>query len=266
MLILVLIISCLEECGLLLTMERLERPPLSQGIAIPTEEQEPSGETLIRLVDVVKIFRTSAGELTALDGINLAIERGGFTVIVGRSGAGKSTLLNMITGVDRVTSGQVWVGETPVHQLHEDQLALWRGIHVGVVYQSFQLLPMLSLLDNVMLPMDFCGLYSPQKSLERAERLLADVGLAEHRFKPPTRISGGQQQRVAVARALANDPPILVADEPTGNLDSATAASILDLFEGLVLQGKTVIMVTHDQSLAERASRTLHIADGRMVG
>lgn len=249
----------------MLTLKRMERAPSRQGMAIPTVVEEPSYGALIRLCDVVKAFRTSAGELTALKGISVDIERGEYTAIVGRSGAGKSTLVNMITGVDRVTSGEVWVGETAVHQLDENELALWRGLNVGVVYQSFQLLPMLSLLDNVMLPMDFCGLYSPQKSLERAEQLLTEVGLAEHMYKPPTRISGGQQQRVAIARALANDPPIVVADEPTGNLDSATAGAILELLTGLVEQGKTVVMVTHDQSLAEAASRTLWIADGRIV-
>jgi len=152
---------------------------------MPTPEEEPSGGALIRLHNVVKTFRTSAGELTALKAVNAEIERGEFTAIVGRSGAGKSTLVNMITGVDRATSGEIWVGETAVHQLDENQLALWRGLNVGVVYQSFQLLPMLSLLDNVMLPMDFCGLYSPQRSLERAKQLLAQVDLAEHMYKPP---------------------------------------------------------------------------------
>jgi putative ABC transport system ATP-binding protein len=246
-------------------MKPMEVTLSERDILLPVAEQGPLSP-FIRLVDVVKSFRTSAGELTALKGVTLEIERGQFTVIFGRSGAGKSTLVNVMTGVDRVTSGQVWVGDTPVHLLDEDRLALWRGTNVGVVYQSFQLLPMLSLLDNVMLPMDFSGLYSPQKSLERAEQLLADVGLAEHRLKTPTRISGGQQQRVAVARALANDPPLLVADEPTGNLDSTTAAAILDLFEELVARGKTVVMVTHDLGLAGRGSRTVRIDDGRIVG
>jgi len=235
------------------------------GVLLPVADAG-SSSAFVRLINVVKSFRTSAGELTALKGISLEIAQGELTMIVGRSGAGKSTLVNVITGVDRVTSGQVWVNETPVHLLDEDRLALWRGLRVGIVYQSFQLLPMLSLLDNVMLPMDFGGLYSPKKSLERAEQLLAEVGLAEHRHKPPTRISGGQQQRVAIARALANDPPLLVADEPTGNLDSATAEAIMDLFEGLVARGKTIIMVTHDQSLAQRATRAVRIANGQIVG
>jgi putative ABC transport system ATP-binding protein len=159
----------------------------------------------------------------------------------------------------------VIVDGTSVHRLNENQMALWRGLNVGVVYQSFELLPMLSLIDNVMLPMDFCGLYKPRKSQERARQLLTRVGLEEHMRKPPTKISGGQQQRVAIARALANDPPIIVADEPTGNLDSSTAEGIFQLFELLVQQGKTIVMVTHDQSLAERFSRVLRIADGEIV-
>jgi putative ABC transport system ATP-binding protein len=171
----------------------------------------------------------------------------------------------MLTGVDILTSGEVWVGDTAVHMLNENDIALWRGKNIGVVYQSFELLPSISLLDNVLLPMDFCGLYKPRQSVERATHLLRQVGLEAHIHKPPTRISGGQQQRVAIARALANDPPIIVADEPTGNLDSATAEEILELFERLVEQGKTIVMVTHDHSLAERFTRVLHIADGQML-
>jgi putative ABC transport system ATP-binding protein len=190
---------------------------------------------------------------------------GEFVAIVGKSGAGKSTLVNMMTGVDRLTAGEVWVAETPVHRLDEDQLAQWRGRNVGVVYQTFELLPSLSLLDNIMLPMDFCGVYRPRRSVERAMQLLRDVGLEDHAYKPPTRISGGQQQRVAIARALANDPPILVADEPTGNLDGATADEIIGLFETLIDQGKTLVMVTHDGSLASRVTRALRIVDGEIV-
>jgi putative ABC transport system ATP-binding protein len=171
----------------------------------------------------------------------------------------------MITGVDHITSGQVWVDGTPVHALDEDQMASWRGRNVGVIYQSFELLPMLSLIDNVVLPMDFCGFYRPQKSVARAKELLAQVGLKDHMEKQPTKISGGQQQRVAIARALANDPPIIVADEPTGNLDSATAEDIFSLFESLVQQGKTIVMVTHDESLKRRFSQVLDIADGEIT-
>jgi len=190
------------------------------------------------------------------------IYAGELVAILGRSGAGKSTLVNMITGVDQVTSGEVWVNETAVHALDENAMALWRGRNIGVVYQSFELLSSLTLTENVMLPMDFCGLYRPRESQARARDLLTQVGLEAHMDKTPTRISGGQQQRVAIARALANDPAILVADEPTGNLDSSTADEILQLFEGLAKRGKTVVIVTHDQSVAQRASRTMRLSDG----
>ena len=219
----------------------------------------------VQLRDVVKVYPTAAGGFTALEGINAEFNPGEFVGIIGKSGAGKSTLVNMITGVDTLTSGEVWVDGTPVHLLNEDDMALWRGQHVGVIYQSFELMPTLSLLDNVLLPMDFCGLYKGRQSVEQAMGLLEMVGLEEHVYKPPSRISGGQQQRVAIARALANDPPIIVADEPTGNLDSATAEEIFELFEALVQQGKTLVMVTHDQTLAERFSRVLRIVDGEIV-
>jgi putative ABC transport system ATP-binding protein len=233
--------------------------------SIARRAQPEPDVALVRLRDVVKNYGTQAGELAALRGITLDIERGEFVGIAGKSGAGKSTLVNMITGVDRISSGQVWVDQTPVHTLSEDQMALWRGRNLGVVYQSFELMPSLSLLDNVMLPMDFCGLYRPKESAEQALELLTQVGLKDHVHKPPTKISGGQQQRVAIARALANDPPLIVADEPTGNLDSATAEEILTLFEALVTQGKTILMVTHDVGLARRTSRTLWLADGEIV-
>jgi putative ABC transport system ATP-binding protein len=222
-------------------------------------------DPVIRLRDVVKVYDTAAGGLAALKGINADIFGGEFAGVVGRSGAGKSTLVNILTGVDHVTSGQIEIDQVRVDELDEDQVALWRGRNIGVVYQSFELLPQLSLLDNVMLPMDFCGLYRRRGSLERAKQLLAQVGLEDHMLKPPTRISGGQQQRVAIARALANDPPIIVADEPTGNLDSATAKDILRLFEDLVSEGKTIVMVTHDKSLMGYFSRVLFIADGEIL-
>jgi len=232
----------------------------------PPDVAEGQRQPLIRLRDVVKVYRTAAGDFLALKGINADIERGEWVGIVGKSGAGKSTLVNMIAGVDHLTSGEVWVGDTNVHTLDENRMALWRGRMVGVVYQSFELLSALSLLDNVLLPMDFCGLYRGRQSVQRAEELLARVGLCEHMHKPPTKISGGQQQRVAIARALANDPPVIVADEPTGNLDSATANEILDLFDDLVAQGKTVVMVTHDRSLSDRFTRVLEIGDGQIKG
>lgn len=225
---------------------------------------------LIDLRDVIKVYSSAAGDFTALKGINAQVQQGEFLGIIGKSGAGKSTLLNMITGVDDITTGEVVVrtngDERRVHQLDEDELALWRGQTMGVVYQSFQLLPMLTLIENVTLPMDLCGLYHPRKSKERALELLEMVELEEHAYKLPSFISGGQQQRVAIARALANDPPILIADEPTGSLDSVTSDHIFELFERLVdEQGKTIIMVTHDKSIAPRFSRILRIADGELA-
>jgi putative ABC transport system ATP-binding protein len=229
--------------------------------AVAAERPDP----FVRLQNLSKTYRTAAGEVRALKDVSAEFWRGEFAGIVGKSGAGKSTLINMLTGVDRVTSGRVEIGGTCITDLGEDDTALWRGRHIGVIYQSFELLPQLSLLENVILTMDLVGNYRGRASLERAEALLAEVGLAAHVHKPPTRISGGQQQRVAIARALANDPPLIVADEPTGNLDSATAEEILCLFEHLVAQGKTIVMVTHDETMAGRFSRLLRIADGEVT-
>ena len=227
-------------------------------------------EPIVELRDVTKIYSSAAGEFPALRGINLSVAPGEFLGVVGKSGAGKSTLLNMINGVDHLTSGDVTVrigsDGVAVHSLAESDLALWRGRTMGIVVQSFQLLPMLTVLDNVILPMDLCGLYKPRESRERAMDLLRLVEVEEHANKLPTQISGGQQQRVAIARALINDPPILVADEPTGSLDSITADHVFDVFEHLVTdQGKTIVMVTHDSSLAPRFSRHLTLADGEIV-
>ncbi|MCJ7549248.1 MAG: ABC transporter ATP-binding protein [Anaerolineae bacterium] len=229
------------------------------------ETLRPKTTSLIRLRDVVKVYESIAGGVAALRGISLDVRQGDFVAIVGKSGAGKSTLVNMITGVDDLTSGEVWIDGVPVHDLGENELALWRGRTIGVVYQTFELLPQLSLLDNVLLPMDLCGMYRGRRSIARAQRLLEQVGLEAHMYKPPTRISGGQKQRVAIARALANDPPIIVADEPTGNLDSATADEIHGLFAELIADGKTIVMVTHDEVLARRATRTLVIQDGGLT-
>ncbi len=220
---------------------------------------------LIELRRVVKTYDIAAGVFVALKGIDLKVDTGEFVAVMGKSGSGKSTLINMITGIDRPTSGEIYVGDTAVHQLNEGQIAVWRGRHIGVVFQFFQLLPTLTLVENVMLPMDFCNMYSMREREERAMSLLEQVELTEHAYKLPTAISGGQQQRAAIARAMANDPPILVADEPTGNLDSVTAASILNLFENLVANGKTILMVTHDHDLARRATRTVMLADGEII-
>ncbi len=224
-----------------------------------------ANKSLIDISSVTKVFNTAAGEFTALKGIDLAVNRGEFVAVVGKSGSGKSTLSNMITGIDRPTEGDVFVAGTPVHELNENQIASWRGRNVGVVFQFFQLLPTLTVLENVMLPMDFCNMYRPGERSDRAVALLEQVDMAAEKDKLPTAISGGQQQRVAIARALANDPPILVADEPTGNLDSRTADAVFTLFEGLVAEGKTILMVTHDDDLAQRVTRTVTIADGLIV-
>ena len=226
-------------------------------------------QALIEMRDVVKVYSTAAGEFDALKSINLQVGTGEFVGIVGKSGAGKSTLLNMITGVDNLTSGEVLINSNgapvSIHKMTEDKVALWRGQTMGVVFQSFQLLPMLTLVENITLPMDLCGNFNPKQSRARALELLRLVEIEEHADKLPAYISGGQQQRVAIARALANDPSILVADEPTGSLDSVTADHIFELFQHLVAdQGKTIVMVTHDQSLAPRFSRTLRIVDGEL--
>lgn len=227
--------------------------------------QKGLGEPLITLRQVVKRYESPAGAFTALKGVDLQVCAGEFLAIIGKSGSGKSTLINMVTGIDRPTSGEVWVGDTAVHRLSEGRMAVWRGKNVGVIFQFFQLLPTLSVLDNVMLPMDFCNLYTPRQRRERAMHLLELVEMEANAHKLPSAISGGQQQRAAIARALANDPPILVGDEPTGNLDSRTADAVFSLFERLAGQGKTILMVTHDKDLARRVSRSVVVADGEIV-
>jgi putative ABC transport system ATP-binding protein len=219
---------------------------------------------LIELHDVVKQYDTAAGQFIALDDIDLTVDKSEFVTVVGKSGSGKSTLINMITGIDRPSSGQVFMGDTAVHTLSEGQIAVWRGKNIGVVFQFFQLLPTLTVLENVMLPMDFCNVYGFNERQERAMGLLDQVELADHAHKLPTAISGGQQQRAAIARALANDPPIIVGDEPTGNLDSKTAGAVLDLFKQQVEAGKTMLMVTHDTDLAEEGTRKITITDGQI--
>ncbi len=232
-------------------------PPVSPAAPPPA---------MIDLRRVVKKFKNAAGEFTVLKGIELHIGRGEFVSIVGKSGSGKSTLLNMITGIDHPTSGQVIVnGQDLYTSLNESGRSLWRGRNLGIVFQFFQLLPMLSLLENVMLPMDYAGLYDFDERPRRARQLLGMVGLEQHAHKLPMSVSTGQQQLAAIARALATDPPLLVADEPTGNLDSRSADTIIELFTSLAAQGKTVIMVTHDPSLTERTNRNIIISDGELI-
>ncbi|NMC55382.1 MAG: ABC transporter ATP-binding protein [Chloroflexi bacterium] len=221
--------------------------------------------SLIALEAVTKTYQTDAGPFMALNSVNLHVDAGEFVAIVGKSGSGKTTLINMITGLDRPTSGQIQVGGAAVETLSENQLAAWRGITIGVVFQFFQLLPTLTALENVMLPMDLCNTPASPLRHDRALELLSLMEIEEQANKLPSKLSGGQQQRVAIARALATDPPILAADEPTGNLDSKTAAAVFALFERLTNLGKTVLMVTHDPDLARRAGRQIHIADGVIV-
>jgi len=222
-------------------------------------------EAMIDLRGISKVYETDAGSFTALTGIDLQICPGEFVAVVGKSGSGKSTLINVFTGIDHPTEGEAIVARTRIRALDESQMAEWRGRNLGIVFQFFQLLPALTLVENVILPMDLCGVYDPAERRERAMHRLAQVGVAEEADKFPASVSGGHQQRAAIARALANDPPILVADEPTGNLDSRTAETIFALFEALVAEGKTVLMVTHDRELARRVPRVLTLADGRFV-
>ncbi len=226
---------------------------------------------IIQMQDVVKIYDTGDVPFVALSHVNIDIRQGEFLGITGKSGAGKTTLLNMISGVSELTSGNIlfhWAGSessspsVPIQTLNEDRLALWRGQNLGIIYQSFELMPTLSLVENVMLPPDFLGAYQAAPSKKRALELLDLVGIADHAYKIPAHISGGQKQRVAIARALVNDPHLIIADEPTGNLDSVTAETIFQIFEKLVAQGKTLVMVTHDEGFATRFSRRLLIADG----
>jgi ABC-type lipoprotein export system ATPase subunit len=220
---------------------------------------------LIQLRQVVKHYKTSAGEYVALQGVNVDISTGEFVAIVGKSGSGKSTLLNMITGIDHPTSGEVLVKGTNIYSMTESERALWRGCTIGIVFQFFQLLPMLTLLENTMLPMDYCNVFPAAERPERALELLRTVGLEQQANKLPAAVSSGQQQTAAIARALATDPPIIVADEPTGNLDSHSSDKIIDLFSELVQGGKTIILVTHDASITKRTQRTLIISDGEII-
>ncbi|HKI53581.1 MAG TPA: ATP-binding cassette domain-containing protein [Anaerolineales bacterium] len=234
--------------------------------AVSVEHAMTSAEAMIDMHGIVKTFKSAAGEFTVLKGIDLTINRGEFVSIVGKSGSGKSTLLNMITGIDHPTSGQMIIGGTDIYtNVTESQRSKWRGRNLGIVFQFFQLMPMLTLLENVMLPMDYAELYDFDERPERAMEMLKLVGLEEFANKLPILVSTGQQQLAAIARAVACDPPLLVADEPTGNLDTKSANTIIDLFEKLSQSGKTVVMVTHDSSLTSRTTRNIIIADGELI-
>jgi len=221
---------------------------------------------MISLKHISKTFQTPAGTFSALKDVNLEINRGEFVGLIGKSGSGKSTLLNMIGGIDRPSTGSVEVGATTVEQLPENKLALWRGKTVGFVFQFFQLLPTLTAAENVMLPMDFCKTFPVRERRERALQLLDRVGVSAQADKLPATLSGGEQQRVAIARALANEPSVVLADEPTGNLDSTTAASVFNLFRAMATAGTTVVIATHEADIARVIDRTVEISDGAILG
>jgi putative ABC transport system ATP-binding protein len=226
------------------------------------------GETKNRLVDlrgVSKAYEVAAGKFLALKDVDMQAEAGEFVAVVGKSGSGKSTLINMITGIDTPTSGEVFVASTAVHALDQEQLAVWRGRNVGIVFQFFQLLPTLTVAENIVLPMDFCNTFPVNERRERAISLLEKVGIAEQADKLPADLSGGQQQRAAIARALANNPPLIVADEPTGNLDSNTSDAVMQLFADLATEGKTVLMVTHERDLTRYFTRSITLVDGMVL-
>jgi putative ABC transport system ATP-binding protein len=226
----------------------------------------PNGRALIDLHDICKSFETGAGEVPVLRDVTLHVGEGEFVGVVGPSGSGKSTMINMITGIDRPTSGEIWVADRLLNDLGEGELARFRGRNIGVIFQFFQLIPTLTVIDNVMLPMDFCNTFPVRQRRERAMELLELVQVPEIAHNLPSQASGGQQQRAAIARALANDPRLIVADEPTGNLDTTSAQLVFELFEDLVASGKTIVMVTHDRALARMIPRVEEVCDGRLRG
>jgi putative ABC transport system ATP-binding protein len=229
--------------------------------AVETDDRE-----IIRLEYAAKTFRSRGGQsFAALRGVSLQIAPGDFLAVLGKSGSGKSTLLNLIAGIDRPTSGHVHAAGANLNRLGENKMALWRGQNIGVVFQFFQLLPTLTVEENILIAMDFVAKIPAAGRRSRARKLLELVGLSDQRAKLPSALSGGQQQRAAIARALANDPPIVLADEPTGNLDSETSGDVAELFHGLVDQGKTLLIVTHDDKLADRAHRVIQLKDGLVV-
>ena len=221
-------------------------------------------KAVVRLENVDKVFQTKAGPFTALRGVDLQVDAGEFVAVVGPSGSGKSTLINMITGIDRPTGGEVFVVGERLTEMSENQVAKWRGRNVGVVFQFFQLLPTLTVLENVMMPMHYCGTYKGERR-ERAMELLELVQVPDTADKYPSQISGGQQQRSAIARALCNDPQLIIGDEPTGNLDTVSAGLVFGLFEELVEGGKTIIMVTHDRDLAGHIPRVEEVRNGQLM-
>ena len=224
-----------------------------------------SSQPLISMTGVTKQYASAAGPIVALREVSLEITQGEFVAIIGKSGSGKTTLINLLTGIDSPSTGIIRVASTDVHTLGQEDLSSWRGRSVGIVFQFFQLLPTLNVAENVMLPMDFCRTYPARERRDRAVGLLAQLGLADQADKLPTALSGGQQQRAAIARAMANDPPLIVADEPTGNLDSRTADEVMEFFTQLVASGKTVVMVTHERDLERYCARSIALSDGALL-
>lgn len=223
-------------------------------------------QSLVSISNLCKSYDSAGENLKILHNINLSIARGERVAIVGKSGSGKTTLINLITGIDQPSAGDILIQQQPIHKLNENALAQWRGKNVGIVFQFFQLLPSLTILENIILPMDFCNQFARAQRAARAMELLSRVGIAEQAHKLPAELSGGQQQRAAIARALANDPPLIVADEPTGNLDSATSEEILQLFSELAREGKTLITVSHERDISQHVDRVIHLKDGAIVG
>jgi putative ABC transport system ATP-binding protein len=234
----------------------------ARGVAAPAHVAAP----LIRLAALEKVYRAGKLEYAALRGVDLEIDAGEMVAVVGPSGSGKTTIMNMITGIDRPTSGSVVVDGQAIHALSEEQLAIWRGRNVGIVFQFFQLLPTLTAIENAMLPLDFARKGSKRERFQIAKHNLELVGLGDKAEHLPAELSGGEQQRVAIARALASDPKLIIGDEPTGNLDTQTAAEMFELLHRLNDEGKTVLYVTHDLDLAARAGRVVTIRDGLVVG
>ena len=239
---------------------------MTATLILETPVERATREPLIGLESVVRVYRTGKLEYSALRGVNLRIDVGEMVAVVGPSGSGKTTIMNMITGIDRPTAGSVVVDGQQINELGEEQLAVWRGRNVGIVFQFFQLLPTLTALENAMLPLDFARKGSKRERLERGKHNLSLVGLGDKLDHLPAELSGGEQQRVAIARALASDPKLIIGDEPTGNLDTQTAAEMFELLQRLNAEGKTVLYVTHDLELAARAGRVVTIRDGLVVG
>jgi putative ABC transport system ATP-binding protein len=240
------------------------------GMSISDQETaamtSPIGHPLIRLRNVSKCYQLGARSFRALRHLSLDVDHGECVAFVGKSGSGKTTLINLLTGIDSPTDGEIHVAGHAIHQMSQEELTIWRGRSVGIVFQFFQLLPTLTIVENVMLPMDFCDMFEPSQRRPRALALLRRLGIADQADKVPADLSGGQQQRAAIARALANDPPIVVADEPTGNLDASTSDEVMSLLGSLVNDGKTVLTVTHERDVGRFFTRTLTLRDGMMAG